>query len=229
MDMKRCSRCAELKQVSLFYVQRDKKDGRQCHCKECLKTARKLLPSEKKEERRKYMSNYFRSATYLAYKARPKVMESARMRARELRATPGFREKERLTALAWMAIPGNKEKKYAVRKEYLARPEVVAANKKIRDVKRATQAGRFYEYRRQAKGRSIVFDLSFEQFASFWNKPCCYCNEIVSPIGLDRLDNSVGYLIHNVASCCTMCNIMKKNHTREDFIKKCQLIARTAQ
>jgi hypothetical protein len=34
---------------------------------------------------------------------------------------------------------------------------------------------------------------------------------------MDRVDNSLGYVIDNVVSCCEMCNLAKKDFSREEF------------
>ena len=86
---------------------------------------------------------------------------------------------------------------------------------------------RFTRYKSGAKIRSIPFELSKEQFLSFWNKSCHYCGEKIEGVGLDRLDNSKGYSIKNCVSCCTDCNKMKMTKTVEKFIKKCYTIVNT--
>lgn len=72
---------------------------------------------------------------------------------------------------------------------------------------------KFGKYRQSAKVRSLSFDLSLEEFASFWQKPCTYCGDSIQTIGIDRLDSSIGYNIHNCTSCCAVCNRMKLDHT----------------
>ena len=36
--------------------------------------------------------------------------------------------------------------------------------------------------------------------------------------GIDRVDSSKGYLPNNVVACCTTCNRMKLDHSRNEFI-----------
>jgi hypothetical protein len=36
--------------------------------------------------------------------------------------------------------------------------------------------------------------------------------------GLDRVDNTLGYLPGNVVACCTQCNGAKLNYTQEEFL-----------
>ena len=60
---------------------------------------------------------------------------------------------------------------------------------------------------------------------SFWNKDCYYCGNKVNGIGLDRIDNRVGYTIKNVVSCCRDCNTMKMILSQREFIEKIIKIA----
>lgn len=84
---------------------------------------------------------------------------------------------------------------------------------------------RFTRYKSQAKIRNLSFNLTFEQFIEFWNKPCFYCGTHIEGIGLDRLDNNIGYELNNCVPCCLMCNIMKNNQSQKDFINKCKIIS----
>lgn len=43
--------------------------------------------------------------------------------------------------------------------------------------------------------------------------------------GLDRVDNSLGYILTNVVSCCAICNRMKLTLTYCAFIEKCRRIS----
>ena len=43
--------------------------------------------------------------------------------------------------------------------------------------------------------------------------------------GIDRTDNSCGYETENCVSCCTDCNLMKKDRSRKDFLSHIMKIA----
>ena len=45
--------------------------------------------------------------------------------------------------------------------------------------------------------------------------------------GIDRIDNSRGYTLDNVSSCCTRCNIMKGNMSRNEFLDHISKIVKT--
>jgi len=80
---------------------------------------------------------------------------------------------------------------------------------------------RFSVYKSGAKVRKIPFDLSFEDFILFWNKPCFYCNSEINGIGLDRKDPKYGYNLNNIVPCCSQCNRAKTIQTTDEFIKMC--------
>ena len=86
-------------------------------------------------------------------------------------------------------------------------------------------------YKRNAKTRGVSFNLSEEEFTDLTKKNCFYCG--VEPIGcyhpkgyngpyiyngIDRVDNSAGYVLENCAPCCTMCNKMKVRMDVNDFL-----------
>jgi 5-methylcytosine-specific restriction endonuclease McrA len=73
---------------------------------------------------------------------------------------------------------------------------------------------RFSTARKNASKREISWDLSFEEFISFFDFPCFYCQNklglpVKSGIGLDRLDSAKSYNINNVVTCCYICNLIK--------------------
>ena len=84
---------------------------------------------------------------------------------------------------------------------------------------------KFGEYKHSANKTNKIFNLTKEEFKNFWNKPCHYCNSEIDTIGLDRVDNNIGYVIENIVSCCIRCNKMKKDMDYKQFIELCRLIA----
>lgn len=86
--------------------------------------------------------------------------------------------------------------------------------------------GRYGSYVQNAKADNRLFELSFEQFMTFWQRPCTYCGLEIETIGLDRADNSKGYILDNVAPCCGRCNKMKLKFSVSDFIRHCERIVK---
>lgn len=93
------------------------------------------------------------------------------------------------------------------------------AQKRMKEsIFKKTPKAKFRDYRHSAKVRGHGFELSFDEFMSLWGKPCSYCGEDIETIGIDRVDNSIGYVPSNIVPCCGTCNAMKMGHTREFFI-----------
>jgi hypothetical protein len=83
-----------------------------------------------------------------------------------------------------------------------------------------TPIGKFSSYSRNAKSRGLSFVLTFEEFVSFWQQPCWYCGGEISTIGLDRINNQIGYTKENCTPCCIFCNRMKMDHTQKEFFQQ---------
>jgi len=91
---------------------------------------------------------------------------------------------------------------------------------------------RLYEkYKGGAKRRKLEFSLSKEEFRKLTLGNCIYCGKEPSQIfnykgsygtytynGVDRKNNSVGYVIENCASCCGICNERKGSMNYDEFI-----------
>ena len=74
-----------------------------------------------------------------------------------------------------------------------------------------------------AKRRNLDFKITLEDVKTICSENCFYCNDDKS-ISIDRVDNEIGYIEGNCVSCCTMCNMMKKNFTKDDFLEKVKQI-----
>ncbi len=86
-------------------------------------------------------------------------------------------------------------------------------------------------YRRGAAERDFSFELSKEELRELVSQPCHYCGieggntlkdkrENREPFrwnGIDRIDNSKGYVVENVVPSCRDCNFAKGPMTYEDF------------
>ncbi len=118
---------------------------------------------------------------------------------------------------------------------YRNKPEIKEKLKSKRDVTKETRqeqrklysnniAGKFSQYRSSAKSRGLSFNLTKDEFSSFWQVPCTYCGSEVATIGIDRIDSSIGYSIDNCVSCCTMCNHMKLDYSLDEWLDKMKQI-----
>lgn len=90
----------------------------------------------------------------------------------------------------------------------------------------------FLSYKRSATNRGYIFKLTREEFRTLTKGDCYYCGQEPSQIvkaghgvngeyiynGIDRIDNSIGYLSSNVRTCCKQCNIAKGVLTEDEFM-----------
>ena len=88
----------------------------------------------------------------------------------------------------------------------------------------------FGSYKRTAKKRNIIFDLTKEEFSELIDKNCFYCdevpkqkhkksgtNELLLYNGVDRLNNDIGYKKENSVTCCKTCNYAKRQMSINEF------------
>lgn len=73
---------------------------------------------------------------------------------------------------------------------------------------------RFNVSLRAAHKRNLEFSITLDQFIEKINMNCYYCDNKLcqkskTGIGLDRLNNSIGYTYDNVVSCGKICNAIK--------------------
>jgi len=73
-----------------------------------------------------------------------------------------------------------------------------------------------------ARRRNHECNLTDNQFLTYWNTPCHYCGSSIleeTGIGLDRLNNNLGYSAENVVSCCGNCNYIRSDILTYDEMK----------
>lgn len=90
-------------------------------------------------------------------------------------------------------------------------------------------------HRKSVEKRGGDFGLDYEEFKAFVSRPCAYCGSLGTPKqkyghysisnGIDRIDNSKGYVVGNVAPCCKTCNQFKKGLTIDEVLAHVRLIA----
>ena len=92
----------------------------------------------------------------------------------------------------------------------------------------------YCQYKLRAKSKKIEFGFSKSLFTKYLNGRCHYCGSMSSNIykinycdneytfkynGIDRVDNSIGYIESNCVSCCDRCNKAKFTGSAGDFIE----------
>ena len=86
-------------------------------------------------------------------------------------------------------------------------------------------------YRVSAIERGLEYGLSDDDCREMFSRQCCYCGAEPGKIkrvkrgifvynGIDRIDNDKGYVLGNVATCCSMCNRMKLTFSVDQFLSK---------
>jgi len=129
-----------------------------------------------------------------------------------------------------------KECRKEEKKEYNTRDYVIEKNKrKYQENKESirkrlkiyywTLTSQYHEYKKRAKKRNIDFLISKEDCEKYFNTNCYYCNEIISGLGIDRIDNEKGYVLDNIVPCCSKCNFMKHVQNKNNFLKRIKQIS----
>ena len=90
------------------------------------------------------------------------------------------------------------------------------------------------QYRREVRVaglRKLEFTLTQEQVVAFFKQSCYYCSAAPRPdtrgivrSGMDRVDNSIGYTLENIVSCCSDCNIAKHDQSKPEFLNQVKRI-----
>ena len=89
----------------------------------------------------------------------------------------------------------------------------------------------YQKYVESANKREYEFTLTLDEFTLLIQSSCYYCG--IEPKrdvsikrtgkflvnGIDRVDNTLGYLNENCVSCCTQCNTAKGTLSHEEFLE----------
>lgn len=98
------------------------------------------------------------------------------------------------------------------------------------------------QYRQNARNRGHEFSLTAEEFKSITSSDCEYCGKAPTSIykkarasikdsssyaynGVDRVNNSLGYVQGNCVPCCKECNAWKSDMKYLDFVLQAQRIS----
>lgn len=95
--------------------------------------------------------------------------------------------------------------------------------KQIRDNWKKTHP--FQVSKARAERRGHVWALTKEEYEWITKSSCFYCDGALPTYygGLDRIDNSLGYTLHNVLPSCTSCNISRNDFYSVEEMKIMQL------
>ena len=122
-------------------------------------------------------------------------------------------DKKKKYDMVYWKQPSNIIRKKLRTKEYEQRLQIRVRRKELSQ----TPKEKYRQYRRSARDRKLQFDLSFEEFMTFWEKSCIYSGDKIKTIGIDRVDSSKGYNFKNCVPCCEKCNRIKLNYNLEEL------------
>lgn len=74
----------------------------------------------------------------------------------------------------------------------------------------------YIDFKHACKQRQIGYTIDLWEYNNIILQPCYICN-IQGPNGIDRVNNTLGYIQGNCAPCCKRCNVLK-NDMSLDFI-----------
>lgn len=102
----------------------------------------------------------------------------------------------------------------------------------------------FHRYKMGADRRGHEFLLTIEEFSFITKQDCFYCGRpplsVAKPVGgydtgdylyngIDRYDNSVGYIYENSVACCKTCNLAKHSMSFDEFVSWIEQVHRHIQ
>jgi hypothetical protein len=97
----------------------------------------------------------------------------------------------------------------------------------------------YSQYKYNARRKNFPFELGREDFLDLVKGNCFYCgtppkvtrygnlsaNKTAYLNGIDRYDNTKGYTLDNVKSCCSTCNFLKGTLHGDAFLEKVKSIS----
>jgi hypothetical protein len=86
----------------------------------------------------------------------------------------------------------------------------------------------FSRYKNRARRNNMEFELEESEFNNLVLSKCFYCGRQghkTDPIGVDRINSSIGYKKDNCVACCCYCNYAKGPLPQKLFLEKCELVA----
>ena len=91
-----------------------------------------------------------------------------------------------------------------------------------RQAKSSTPQSRFNRALHHARRENHEWSLSLDEYSVLIAKSCEYCGFELPKfgVGLDRVDNTLGYRAANVVPCCTECNTAKNDLFSFDEMKQ---------
>jgi len=122
-------------------------------------------------------------------------------------------------------VSGNTKSCGCLAKEVSRKKSEIAQN-----TKKGAKTAIYLQYKRHAKDRGYLFNVSLEELIRISQGKCHYCGTEPNNIkktkndkigfrynGIDRINNKKGYISKNCVPCCRICNYAKSNMSLVDF------------
>lgn len=92
----------------------------------------------------------------------------------------------------------------------------------INENKKNSKEQNYNIYKRSAGIKNLEFTLTYAEYNKIVDDKCYYCDIIQEKgfNGIDRTNQTIGYIVDNCVSCCKICNYMKGSCSDEVFIKR---------
>ncbi len=126
------------------------------------------------------------------------------------------REKKDAQNKEWGENPDNRKKRAGYVKKYEDNNKEKVAKHNSEYGKSLAGYYRRYKYRANRAGYELTITL--EDFKEITDNPCTYCGGDEQQRGVDRVDNTIGYIKSNCVSCCGICNMMKMKLSVKEFL-----------
>lgn len=148
-------------------------------------------------------------------KKKPDVKEKRNARQKEKQYYKAHREKKRSEdEEAYLKRNSECMKSWrAKNKDHLAKWRTNNVNYRLKGIKQQAKL----------KGYTWSEDMDEEACVAMMTSPCFYCEykSEESVNGIDRMDNTKGYVKENCVGCCKRCNFIKKSLDAHTFVERC--------
>lgn len=182
-----------------------------------------------KDKRKSYIDKYRRTH-------KEKLKERRKNSIRIKMYEEGRKEEKKIYAREYRKIKKEiikkkQKERYLKTKNKISEYNKIKRQENLEEIRRKdrekskTPHGRYNTTKQSAKQRNIPFELTFEEFMTFWQQPCYYTGVPIETVGIDRVDNSKGYILGNCVPCDIRINKMKRNREEKFFLNHCCKIA----
>ena len=136
--------------------------------------------------------------------------------------TPACKEKDRIRR----QLPENKETVRLSHQspEYREKARIYRQKPESKErarIKAQSPEYKLTSYKYGARMRGLGQTLTDNEFYELFKQPCYYTGR-TGEMGVDRVDNSIGYTKENSVPCCKPINMMKGTLSKNEFFQLCK-------